>query len=404
MPMLKEDIVFELTRGIKAFLKVRTGFTRGEVPDFEAAPGKAETRTGRRRGIGAARGSAQFERGPAPLPYAQTPVFFLFGHGRSGTTWLQSVLDAHPEVMCTGEGWLFNRDFRREDFKDLHPKLKPTSLYGAIAGDEYLRLWAERSVWGVGEDADEHLDNLTRLAVNYFMGRRLARENARKKTDKRIVGDKTATPGPQVYGEIARIYPEAKVINIVRDGRDVAVSVMHFLWNHAVARDGEGAQDGGIYELEPEELERREAYRKDSSSVLASTGLFTEERLRSIARGWAAEVGEARRLGPGALGANYAGVRYEDLLSGPEEVIGRLLEFLGADDASEKAVRGCIEAAGFERLSSRGRGQEDSTSVRFRKGIAGDWTNVFAEQDKRIFKEEAGKLLVELGYEKDQNW
>lgn len=341
--------------------------------------------------------------GPAPLPYAQTPVFFLFGHGRSGTTWLQSVLDAHPEVMCTGEGWLFNRDFRREDFKDLNPKLKPTSLYGAIAGDEYLRLWAERSVWGVGEDLDKHLDNLTRIATNYFMARKLARTNARKKTNKKIVGDKTATPGPQVYGEIARIYPEAKAINIVRDGRDVAVSVMHFLWNHAITEDGEGTRNGGIYELGPEELERREAYREDPSSALASAGLFTEERLRTIARAWATEVGEARRLGPEAMGTNYAEVRYENLLSQPEEVTRHLLRFLGAD-ASEEAVRGCVEATGFERLSSRDRGQEDSTSVRFRKGIAGDWRNAFSERDKRVFKAEAGDVLVELGYEKDHHW
>jgi hypothetical protein len=39
-----------------------------------------------------------------------------------------------------------------------------------------------------------------------------------------------------------------------------------------------------------------------------------------------------------------------------------------------------------------------------RKGIAGDWRNVFTEEDKRIFKREAGWLLVDLGYEKDVNW
>ena len=394
--MFKEEIVLEVARGIKAFVNLRAGLTRGEVPSLDAPQGRDALRA---RDKAASSGA----RGPAPLPYAQTPVFFLLGHGRSGTTWLQSVLDAHPEVMCTGEGWLFNRDFRREDFKDLHPKLKPTSLYGAIAGDEHPRLWAERSVWGVGEGPDEHLDNLTRIATNYFMGRKLARTNARKKTNKRIVGDKTATPGPQVYGEIARIYPEAKVINIIRDGRDVAVSVMHFLWNHAITEDGAGAQNGGIYELEAEELERREAYRTDSSAVLASTGLFTEKRLRDTARGWAEEVGESVELGQAALGERYVEVRYEDLLSRPEEVVGHLLGFLEAD-ASPEAVRGCIEATGFERLSSRGRGQEDSTSVRVRQGIAGDWRNVFTEDDQRIFKEEAGGLLISLGYEKDLDW
>jgi hypothetical protein len=50
----------------------------------------------------------------------------------------------------------------------------------------------------------------------------------------------------------------------------------------------------------------------------------------------------------------------------------------------------------------RKRGQE-ATSF-FRKGIAGDWKNVFTEQDKRDFKTVAGDLLIEIGYEKDKNW
>jgi hypothetical protein len=29
---------------------------------------------------------------------------------------------------------------------------------------------------------------------------------------------------------------------------------------------------------------------------------------------------------------------------------------------------------------------------------------VFTKRDKEIFKEEAGELLVELGYEQDHNW
>jgi hypothetical protein len=40
----------------------------------------------------------------------------------------------------------------------------------------------------------------------------------------------------------------------------------------------------------------------------------------------------------------------------------------------------------------------------FRKGIVGDRKNVFTEQDKLVFKEEAGELLAKLGYEKDDTW
>jgi hypothetical protein len=62
-----------------------------------------------------------------------------------------------------------------------------------------------------------------------------------------------------------------------------------------------------------------------------------------------------------------------------------------------------VSAASFEKLAGgRRRGQEAASF--FRKGVAGDWKNVFTEQDKRNFKAAAGDLLIELGYEGDDDW
>lgn len=317
-------------------------------------------------------------------------LFFLVGHGRSGTTWLQSILDSHPGILCQGEGWVFNRNYRREDFRELNPHLKVSSLYNAILTSEYLRLWIERSIWGKGATLEEHLDNLTNLSVNYFLTRKL------HGTSKRIVGDKTASPGIETLEEIPRVCPDAKVVNIVRDGRDVAVSVAHFLWNHAMQ------EEGGIYELDDEEIQKREEYRRDPSSFEGKS-LFSEKRLTEIATGWASEVSQATGRGPSLLGGNYLEARYENLLTQPEAEVRRILGFLGAD-TSEKSVKLCVDSTGFEQMSSRKSGQEDSSSVRFRKGVAGDWKNVFTEKDKQIFKEHAGDSLVELGYESDNDW
>ena len=166
------------------------------------------------------------------------------------------------------------------------------------------------------------------------------------------------------------------------------------MWNYA--RD-----EGGIYHLEPEELKRRDAYRNGSPVALAG-GLFTKERLTSIASDWGSGVSRAIEDGPALLGDNYTEVRYEDLLEQPLEEVQRLLEFLDAD-TDEKTVVRLVEKSAFERKSNRERGQEDSSS-RIRKGIAGDWKNVFTDDDRRIFKEVAGDLLIRLGYEKDDNW
>jgi len=317
------------------------------------------------------------------------PVFFILGRARSGTTWLKTVLDSHAEILCRGEGWFFDRSFKRPDFDQTRLKYIPlSSLYSAIVGSDYLRAWVSRSVWTGGRDVDRHLDNLTRLAVDYFLGEQLS------KTDKRIVGDKTPFLHAEVLSEIGGIYPEAKVIHIIRDGRDVAVSTIHHMWNHAKS-------EGGIYDLGLDEMERRETYRADPSLPLTE-GLFTESRLANLAAEWNTGVGKAIEDGPMILGDNYVEVRYEDLLKRPVEEVTRLLAFLGADTNPEM-VRRCVESTSFEWSSNRKRGQEDSSSF-FRKGVAGDWRNVFTEEDKRIFKQAAGGLLIKLGYEEDSDW
>jgi len=43
-------------------------------------------------------------------------------------------------------------------------------------------------------------------------------------------------------------------------------------------------------------------------------------------------------------------------------------------------------------------------SPTFRSGKTGEWRKYFTEEHKRIFKDAAGNLLVQLGYEKDSNW
>ena len=326
----------------------------------------------RRRGVGAERPET---------------MFFIVGQARSGTTWLRGILNAHPEIMCWGEGRFFERSFVREDIVRSGPEnIAPVSLYGALSESRYLRAWMERSVWARGKGAEEHLANLTRLAVDYFLAEQLAG------TGKTIVGDKTPFVSAEFVEEIAGVYPEAKVIHIVRDGRDVAVSRIHHMWNNAKG-------EGGIYDLAPEELERRDAFR---GGLPGAGGLFTAERLGRIAADWSAGVGEVTEAGPALLGANYSEVRYEDLLGEPVAGVRRLLAFLGAE-AGERAAKGCVEAASFERGAKRERGQEDSSS-RYRKGVAGDWKNAFTEGDKRVFKEAAGGLLVKLGYEKGDDW
>lgn len=318
------------------------------------------------------------------------PVFFVVGMAKSGTTWLMKTLDAHPEVLCKGEGRFFGEEYRREALAQIDTKQLPSSLYNALLSSEYLRLWLERSVWTRDGDADRHMIDLTRLATNYFLTQQLA------KSGKKIVGDKTPLLGTKFVEEIGTIYPEAKVIHIIRDGRDQAVSFMH--------QQGNRARRGSLHRMTPEEMAKSETYRKNPQEIPeAGAGMFSEKTLRQSARTWALRVGQAAEDGPGLFGDGYTEVRYEHLLERPHEEAARLFEFLGVD-AGERIVERAVSSASFEKLAQgRERGQEDVTSF-YRKGVAGDWKNLFTERDKQIYKEEAGELLIRLGYERDQDW
>jgi hypothetical protein len=334
-----------------------------------------------RRELARARGEQ-----PPPEP-AGTPAFFVVGYQKSGTTWLMRMLDSHPEILCKGEGRFFGAGWRQESVKRIDARRPPSSLYNAVLDAEYLRLWIERSVWSRYDAADEHLTNLTRMAIDYFLIGELS------KTGKRLVGDKSPLLTPETIEEIARIYPEAKVIHIIRDGRDVAVSAAHHSWNFGRARKKSSAASA-----------KRESPQRDPWELReAGESIYAEDQLRRLAAEWAHRVGRAVEDGPALLRNHYSEVCYEDLLERPEEEVRRLLGFLGAE-ATDETVKRCVEAASFEKLTrGRDRGEEDPTSF-FRKGVAGDWKTVFTEWDRRVFREEAGDQLIKLGYETDLNW
>ncbi|WP_119067293.1 sulfotransferase domain-containing protein [Rubrobacter indicoceani] len=322
--------------------------------------------------------------GEAEVSYG-SPVFFVQGNQKSGTTWLMKMLDAHPEVLCRGEGRPFGRNFSKAG-RSGYPA---ASLYNTLSSSEKLETWIKNSVWSKRDDPERHIDSLSGLAIEYFLKDKLL------KSGKKFVGDKTVLLGPDVMKEVSRLTPRSKVIHIVRDGRDVAVSTTHHIWNQAEDRGGNTA-------ITPEQVSRREAYERDPQSVIASGGIFVEGWLERYAGRWSALIQNNIRDGREILGDNYTEVRYEDLIATPEREMARLFGFLGADQSPE-TVRSCVAAASFEKLSEGRKPGEEAASF-FRKGIAGDWKNVFTERNKREFKAGAGRLLIDLGYECDEGW
>ena len=306
-----------------------------------------------------------------------TPIVMVTGMAKSGTTWLSAMLDAHPEVLSPGEGRFFGRAL-------VTPKTGARSLETTLRETQGLHAWLRTSVWAREADLEEEILEATGAIARSVLRRRLA------EAGKRVAVDKTPLPDEHYVADLHRVLPEASVIQIVRDGRDVAISSLYHVWNNV---------EKGI-DVPDYIVAGRDACRADREAYLEANGsIFPSPHwLEAYAEAWRDKVSATRADGRRLLGERYTEVRYEDLHEHPARELSRLAEFIGVD-RSPAVLEQCLASASFERLSGGRRpGEEDSTSF-FRKGVAGEWKAVFGKEDHRVFEREAGGLLAELGYE-----
>lgn len=90
-------------------------------------------------------------------------------------------------------------------------------------------------------------------------------------------------------------------------------------------------------------------------------------------------------------------VRYEDIIGNEADTFGRLLEHYGF--APSVVARGVALA---ERKSIKHRPKSEKSHVR--SGAAKQWEKEFTPLLRMLFRESAGHLLVQLGYEASTEW
>jgi hypothetical protein len=298
--------------------------------------------------------------------------FFIFGHARSGTTLLMRLARLHPEVHCNYQAHFFTRQ----------PLLK--SLVNTPEAEEWLARKSNR--WNQGRDLSPLV---LRAAADIILERDAAREG------KMIVGDKS--PSSTIHGQSVRdlhaVYPDARLVYIVRDGRDVLIS----------ERFRNFVEESKF--LKAEDRQIIEDLRNDQVSFTNGTrSIFTETFIRRVAQGWATNLQEideeARRL----FGDRYIGARYEDLLSQPFQEMSKLWKFLGVKKIGkslEQAIRTEMSSNPDEEWQAQRNGDISSFLP---KGHAGNWKRLFTARDKQVFKEVAGGALVKWGYEAGSDW
>ena len=297
--------------------------------------------------------------------------FFMLGHARSGTTLLMRLVRLHPEVHCNYQAHFFTRS----------PLLK--SLVDTPEAEEWLTRKSNR--WNHGRDLSPLV---LRAAADVIMERDAAREG------KHIVGDKS--PSSVIHGQavcdLHAVYPDAKIVYIVRDGRDVIISER--FRNFVEESKFLTAEDKRIIS----DLQHDPAPFEDGRR-----SIFTETFIHRKAGDWSNDLQETEDESRRLFGENFYGLRYEDLLERPFDEMKKVWAFLGvdADPMLEKPITEEMSSNPDEEWQSRR--NEDIASF-LPKGQAGNWTRLFSEKDKAVFKAVAGEMLVRWNYEKDDNW
>ncbi|MCI0563807.1 MAG: sulfotransferase, partial [Nitrososphaera sp.] len=230
----------------------------------------------------------------------RTPdLVFVVGASRSGTTMFCSSLGLHSEVFGLRETHYFG------DLWDPHTADKPLDVRAAIRMAAILIARQDRDVWGAGpqetdyEQAEAMLSGVASIKSSELFG--LVALRIAKQHGKRIVVEQT--PRNIFYAtRLLEIYADSRVVELVRDPRAVLYSQrqkwkMRFL----------GAKNVPL---------------RESLRVTANYHAITMSRL------WvdAVKVGQTLAQHPRAKR-----VRYEDLVSRPEEILNEVCSFLGID-------------------------------------------------------------------------
>lgn len=268
------------------------------------------------------------------------PIFVL-GVGRSGTTMLRFMLSTHPAIFIGGDSNFLHEIFPRGAPAVMSRRRAERAVEVVLRQRRFLRDWQ-----GALPDPASFVAALPDLEPATFVDAifgTLARQHGARRW-----GDKSNKYLP-IMPTIAQMFPRARFVHLIRDGRDVALS------------------------------------------ILSVVGSKLDVDLYKAARRWRHQVVAARTAGAALGPGRYMELRYETLTRDPEPFLREVCTFVG--ETFDPAMARPHELA--------------STMLRPTKGHALNreapkpnerWRTQMSPADQRVFEAAAGDLLLELGY------
>ncbi|MEL6938734.1 MAG: sulfotransferase [Cyanobacteria bacterium J06598_1] len=308
---------------------------------------------------------------------------FVVGCPRSGTSWVTNLIASHPRVVTvpieTHVYPLIYEPFVRLPDQGLRSRLCSWKgiirRYGPLPlllGFESSDIW--RGIWRdyqILNKKDSHGPRL--LADSYTFKALLQTAQSRPGRDlqkaEQVICDlfdlffsRQGHPGdtflektPMHIRYVDRIlsrFPEARVVEVIRDGRDVCASYKALAQQYAWASLG----TDGVMRQWKDCIEHGERWRANDSF--------------------------SKRIQP---------IRYEHLSQDPRACLQQIFEFAALDWTAPQ-ISATVEMADIRRVKDRAAGEY------VRKGAVGDWRQSLSAAELEICEAVAGSQLRLLGY------
>lgn len=272
-----------------------------------------------------------------------SPIFIV-GSPRSGTTLLRLMLNRHSNIAIPEETWFFP-DLQKLKYKLLN---NGDNWRERVAG-----LVFKRTRFGFPDlSMDDILGQLALCDIEDWPGVvAVVNKWFTRMEGKQRWGDKT--PGYVCHLPLMKaLYPDANIIHIIRDGRDVVPSILKY-W-----------------------------------LVGPQTDSFIETTYY-----WKWHVSKGLKDGPHYFGSQYMEVKYEILVSEPESTLKRICDFIGEDFQCAMLDT----AATANKYVPKWDWHKDTYQAVNSNRIA-NWRNEMGNYEKTIFQLACGSLISKLGY------
>jgi len=267
------------------------------------------------------------------LAFSDT-IIFIVGNSRSGTTMMLRIFNNHPQLMVLNELHFFEQLWAPEDkgiaiskeqAVELAAKLMLTQRVGYMTHDQDFTKFTKEATSLINELPKTEI--YAEEVFHYFTKREVALNG------KSIVCEKT--PQNVFYlKEIFELYPNAKIINMVRDPRAILLSQKN-KWNRRNL--------GADYMTKKEALRLRINYHPITLSKL-----------------WNAAINAAKSF---SSDPRLITVRFEDLLEQPETTLQAVCKHIGVKFDSNM-LNITQESSSIEK---------DSKEIGFKKERASNW-------------------------------